>query len=246
MEQLMTKMQTAIPAPQTVQKKKRSKILVLLFAAAMLPGLLILSYPHIRVWWNTVEASRAIAAYDQAVGSLPAQRRQELLDAAAQYNDALEEGTNFILSEDDYAAYEDILDFTGTGMIGYIQIPSIQVSQPIYHGTGEEILQKAVGHIAGSSFPVGGGRTHSVLAGHRGLPTADLFVHLDQLKEGDTFTVHVLGKTTVYQVDQTTVVLPSEIEDLAITEHADYCTLVTCTPPGLDTHRLLVRGHLMK
>ena len=148
-----------------------------------------------------------------------------------------------ILSEEESAKYESTLDITGTGIMGYIQIPAINVNLPIYHSVEESVLQIAVGHIPGSSLPIGGERTHAVLSGHRGLPSAKLFSDLDRIVEGDIFTVTVLDQTVTYLVDQIRIVLPEETDDMAIEEGKDYCTLVTCTPYGINTHRMLVRGH---
>lgn len=151
--------------------------------------------------------------------------------------------SRFNLTDEERAKYEKTLDVTGTGIMGYVEIPKISVSLPIYHGTDATVLQIAIGHIPGSSLPVGGQGTHCVISGHRGLPSARLFTDIDQLREGDLFMLNVLGKTLTYQVDQIRVVLPDELDDLAIDDGQDYCTLVTCTPYGVNTHRLLVRGH---
>nr|MCR4752721.1 class C sortase [Eubacterium sp.] len=138
--------------------------------------------------------------------------------------------------------YRSILDVTGTGIMGYVEIPSIGVHLPIYHGMDESVLQVAIGHLEGSSFPVGGTGTHAVITGHRGLPSAKLFTDIDQLKEGDKFLLQILDRTMTYEVDQIRIVLPEELQDLEIDPEKDYCTLVTCTPYGINTHRLLVRG----
>jgi len=166
------------------------------------------------------------------------------------WNDAVEYNTNLLsksnrynMTDEQRAEYESILDVTGTGIMGYIEIPSIDVSLPIYHGTNESVLQIAIGHIESSSLPVGGIGTHCVISGHRGLPSAKLFSDIDQLKEGDVFMIQVLDDTLTYEVDQIRTVLPTEMKDLRIEEGKDYCTLVTCTPYGVNTHRLLVRGH---
>ena len=150
---------------------------------------------------------------------------------------------HFKLDEEAYARYESVLDITGTGIMGYVQIPSIHVNLPVYHGTDEAVLQIAAGHIAGSSLPTGGAGTHAVISGHRGLPSARLFTDLDRLVEGDIFMVTVLDRVCTYQIDQIHIVFPEEIADLAIEEGKDYMTLVTCTPYGINTHRMLIRGH---
>lgn len=193
-----------------------------------------------------MHATQAIASYVEAVEDLSKQERAEMLKAARMYNASRPNGANFGLSDEEYAEYESLLDLTGTGVMGYIQIPSIGVNLPIYHGTEETILQIAVGHVAGSSLPVGGKRTHSVLSGHRGLPSAKLFSDLDKLTEGDIFTITVLDRVITYQADQIRIVLPEETEELGVVDDKDYCTLVTCTPYGVNTHRILLRGHRIK
>ncbi len=189
-----------------------------------------------------MHATRAIAGYVTAVQDLSADEREQILEAAKAYNESLPNGVDFELTEEEYEQYKSILDITGTGIMGYVQISAIGVNLPIYHTVEESVLQIAVGHIPGSSLPVGGKRTHSVLSGHRGLPSAKLFSDLDQMSEGDTFTVNVMDETITYMVDQIRIVLPEEVSDLAIQEDRDYCTLVTCTPYGINTHRMLVRG----
>jgi sortase A len=206
-------------------------------------GLAIISYPTFSNWWNTRHATRAIAGYVEAVKQLDDGSKQEIIEKAREYNSNLSAGVDFELTETEYAEYESILDISGTGIMGYIQIPSINVNLPIYHGTDEAVLQIAVGHIAGSSFPVGGEGTHAVLSGHRGLPSARLFTDLDKMTEGDIFTITVLDEVVTYQVDQIRIVLPEETGELAIVDGKDYCTLVTCTPYGINSHRMLVRGH---
>lgn len=189
-----------------------------------------------------MHATQAIAGYVTAVEDMSARDREEILEAARKYNASLEDGVNFVLSDEAYAEYEKLLDITGTGVMGYVQISSIGVNLPIYHSVEESVLQIAVGHIPGSSLPVGGERTHSILSGHRGLPSAKLFSDLDQMVEGDTFTINIMDQTITYMVDQIRIVLPEETDDLAIEPGKDYCTLVTCTPYGVNTHRMLVRG----
>ena len=170
------------------------------------------------------------------------EEKEAIFAKAEEYNASLPNGVNFNISEAEYAEYASILDITGTGIMGYIQIASIGVNLPVYHGVDEGILQIAVGHIPGSSFPIGGERTHAVMSGHRGLPSAKLFSDLDKLGEGDVFTVTVLDRTFTYMVDQIRIVLPEETDELAIQPGEDFCTLVTCTPYGINTHRMLVRG----
>jgi len=187
---------------------------------------------------------RAIASYVDQVNSLDDAQYETMLEQARAYNETLVgKEDRYILDEAETAEYNSLLDVTGTGIMGYVVIPKINVRLPIYHGTDPSVLEIAIGHIAGSSLPVGGESTHCVLSGHRGLPSAKLFTDIDQLKEGDQFMLEVLGDTLTYEVDQIKVVLPDELEDIEIEEGQDLCTLVTCTPYGVNTHRLLVRGH---
>lgn len=225
-------------------KKRTSYLPEVLLTCALLVGIGIMLYPTIADWWNDMHQSQAIATYQKAVSDNSAQRNQEMWDAAVAYNQSLpRDNGRFQLSDEEKAQYESLLDVTGTGIMGYVDIPKINVSLPIYHGTDDTVLQIAIGHIPGSSLPVGGLGTHCVVSGHRGLPSARLFTDIDQLNEGDLFTLNVLGQTLTYQVDQIRIVLPDQLDDLAIDEGQDLCTLVTCTPYGVNTHRLLVRGH---
>lgn len=174
-------------------------------------------------------------------------QNKEMLKAARKYNKSLlKKSDHWKLSKKDKKKYESLLDVSGTGIMGYIEVPKIDCSLPIYHGTDEGALQIAIGHLEGSSLPVGGKSTHCVLSGHRGLPSARLFTDLDQMEEGDVFVLNVLGRKLAYEVDQIKVVLPDEMSDLEIVQGKDLCTLVTCTPYGINTHRLLVRGHRTK
>lgn len=225
------------------KKKKRISFSTIILVLLFLIGIGVLSYPTVSDWWNSMHATRAISEYVEAVEGMSKEEKEAFLEAARAYNAMLPNGANFNLTEKDYAEYEQTLDITGTGIMGYVQIASIGVNLPIYHGTEETVLQIAVGHVSGSSLPVGGERTHCVLSGHRGLPSAKLFSDLDKLKEGDTFTVTVLDQTNTYQIDQIRIVLPEETDELAIVEKKDYTTLVTCTPYGVNSHRMLVRAH---
>lgn len=174
-------------------------------------------------------------------------QNKEMLKAARKYNKSLlKKSDHWKLSKKGKKKYESLLDVSGTGIMGYIEVPKIDCSLPIYHGTDEGALQIAIGHLEGSSLPVGGKSTHCVLSGHRGLPSARLFTDLDQMEEGDVFVLNVLGRKLAYEVDQIKVVLPDEMSDLEIVQGKDLCTLVTCTPYGINTHRLLVRGHRTK
>lgn len=188
--------------------------------------------------------SRAIATYDQKVREIDDNEYEELKKEARKYNKNLKKKSNrWVLSKKAKKKYESILNISGNGIMGYVEIPKIKVSLPIYHGVDEGILQIAIGHIEGSSLPVGGKGTHCVISGHRGLPSAKLFTDLDQMVEGDLFMLHVLDETLTYQVDQIRIVEPEDMTSLSIDEDKDLCTLVTCTPYGVNTHRLLVRGH---
>ena len=200
-------------------------------------------YPTVSDWWNSMHASRAIASYEEVVQNMDEEAKQQMMEEAKQYNASLAMGIHFKLTDEEYAEYEGLLDLTGTGIMGYIQIPSIDVNLPIYHGTEEAVLQVAIGHLAGSSLPVGGEGSHCIVSGHRGLPSARLFTDLDKVREGDIFTMTVLGEVFTYQVDQIRIVLPHEVDELSIVSGMDYCTLVTCTPYGINSHRMLVRGH---
>ena len=222
-----------------MKKRLPTAILIIVF----LTGLSLLLYPAISDWWNSFHQSRAIVDYVRDVEHLDDDTYQRILTEAEVYNEALvNRGNRFDLSEQEIEEYNAVLDISGTGIMGYIEIPEIQVSLPVYHGTSEAVLSIAVGHIEGSSLPVGGESTHCVLSGHRGLPSAKLFSNLDKLAEGDTFLIRILNETLTYEVDQIRIVEPQEIGSLAIEEGKDYCTLVTCTPYGINTHRLLVRG----
>lgn len=226
------------------QKKKRTWITTLILVLILLLGLGIMAYPTVSDWWNSYHQSRAIATYASVVEDTDEELMESMLQAAREYNARLLQKENrYVLSDEEIAEYESLLDIAQNGVMGYIQINMIGVNLPIYHGTDEVVLQVAVGHIEGSSLPVGGENTHSVLSGHRGLPSARLFTDLDKLVEGDTFTVTVLNQTATYEVDQIRIVEPGDLSDLNIISGGDYCTLVTCTPYGINTHRLLVRGH---
>ena len=223
-----------------MKKHLSTAILILVF----LTGLSLLLYPTVSDYWNSFHQSQAIAAYAEQVAGLDNDDYDEMWAAAQAYNQRLAQRRDpLIQSDGDLAEYESLLDIAGTGVMGYIEIPELKVSLPIYHGVDEGVLQIAVGHIPGTSLPTGGTGTHSVLSGHRGLPSAKLFTNLDQLREGDLFLLRVLDETLTYEVDQILIVEPDQVEALAIEPGQDYCTLVTCTPYGINTHRLLVRGH---
>lgn len=227
-----------------MSKKKGEDHVTLLLVLIGLVGVGLVSYPSIANWWNSFHQSRAVSEYTQTVANMNSGEYTEILDAADAYNQRLAEtGILWNMSDEQKADYESQLDVSGTGVMGYINIPKIEVTLPIYHGTSEEVLQIAVGHIEQTSLPVGGESTHAVISSHRGLPSAKLFTDLDEMAAGDTFTITVLDRTVTYEVDQIRVVLPDDLSALAIEYGKDYCTLVTCTPYGVNTHRLLVRGH---
>ena len=227
-----------------MKKKNWSNIILIV---VFFVGLSVLLYPTVSDYWNSLHQSRAIATYSDAVEEMDTSDYERMWAEADAYNEKLyESGHGLGLAEDEKKEYDSLLDVSGTGIMSYIEIPSIKCSLPIYHGTDEAVLQIAVGHIEGSSLPVGGVNTHCVLSGHRGLPSAKLFSDLDKLEEGDLFMIRTLDQTLTYEVDQIRIVLPDEVEDLKIEEGKDLCTLVTCTPYGINTHRLLVRGHRVK
>ena len=226
------------------KKRRRSNLTTLLLILVMLIGLGIMAYPTVSDWWNSFHASRAIASYSSQVESVDKEKLDAMIEAAKEYNRSLLHKENpYLMSDEDLEEYNSLLDLSGTGIMGYITIKSIGVYIPVYHGVEESVLQIAVGHIDWTSLPVGGESTHTVVSGHRGLPSAKLFTDLDQMTEGDTFTITVLNQMISYEVDQIRIVEPGDISELAIVPGEDYCTLVTCTPYGINTHRLLIRGH---
>ncbi len=207
-------------------------------------GLSLLLYPTVADYWNSLHQSRAVVEYAEQVANLDNELYDQLLQEAREYNARLPLKENrYRMLEEDMAEYEALLNLTGNGVMGYMEIPAIDVSLPIYHTVEESVLQIAIGHVEWSSLPIGGKGTHCVVSGHRGLPSARLFTDLDKLTEGDTFVIRVLDETVTYEVDQILIVLPEEIDALQIDPEADLCTLVTCTPYGINTHRMLVRGH---
>mgnify|MGYP002585885471 FL=1 len=222
----------------------KNRIVVILLIVVLLAGLSLLLYPFVSDYWNSLHQSRAIATYMEAVTELDEAAYEEWWDGAKAYNASLPGTQNrFLPDKEEQRNYEKLLDISGTGILGYVEIPNIDVLLPIYHGTDEEVLQVAIGHIEGSSLPVGGESTHCVISGHRGLPSSRLFTDLDQLTEGDIFILRVLDETLTYEVDQIHIVEPDDTSLLGIEEGQDLCTLITCTPYGVNSHRLLVRGH---
>ena len=222
--------------------KKNSSTLILGFV--FLIGLSLLLYPSFSDYWNSFHQSRAIAGYSEQVTEIDDKQYDEMIQKAMEYNETIPLRANrWVLTEEEKNLYYNLLDVGGTGIMGYVEIPKVAVSLPIYHGVDEAVLQIAVGHIEGSSLPVGGLGTHCAISGHRGLPSAKLFTNIDELKEGDTFLLYILDEVLTYEVDQIRIVEPNDVSSLEFEEDKDLCTLVTCTPYGVNSHRLLVRGH---
>ena len=219
----------------------------LAFIFIFLIGLSILLYPLVSSTWNQLLANRLMGNYDETIAELPENTLNEMLEAARNYNDKLlpkaVPDAFSIREEITDLEYESLLNVTGDGMMGYIELPSIRTKSPLYHYSTEEVLQKGVGHLFGSSLPVGGKGSHAVLTAHRGLPSNKLFSDLDKIVVGDKFFITICGETVAYQVDQILTVLPDETSELALVDGKDYVTLVTCTPYGVNTHRILCRGH---
>lgn len=227
-----------------MKKAKKGNLSTVILILVFIAGLSLLLYPTVSDYWNSFHQTRAIAQYAEQVANLDEGAYEELFAEAEKYNRSLiGKEDRFLMTEEERTEYESILNISDSGIMGYIDIPKLKVELPIYHGTDESVLQVAVGHVEGSSLPVGGEGTHCVLSGHRGLPSARLFTDLDELAEGDTFMIQVLNRTLTYEIDQIRIVDPDELDDLEIEEDKDYCTLVTCTPYGINTHRMLVRGH---
>lgn len=226
------------------KKRAKSNASSIFLILVLIVGVSLLLYPTVSDYWNSFHQSRAIASYAEAVSEVDEVDYEKMWQEAQKYNESLLDKSNrWILTEEEREHYNEILNVGGTGIMGYVEIPGINVSLPIYHGVDEGILQVAIGHIEGSSLPVGGAGTHCVISGHRGLPSAKLFTDIDELVEGDLFMMRVLDETLTYEVDQIRIVEPSELQNLEIEEDKDLCTLVTCTPYGINSHRLLVRGH---
>jgi len=217
-----------------------SRILLLM----MVIGIALLIYPSLSDYWNSFHQSRAIRTYAERVARVDSGEYEKMIRDARRYNLVLAaNGIQWEMGEEQLKEYHSLLNFDGTGVMGYIDVPKIRVKLPIYHGTEEGVLQTSIGHLAETSLPVGGEGSHCTLSGHRGLPSAKLFSDLDKLVEGDTFTLSILNESYTYEVDQIRVVEPKDLSLLQIEPGQDLCTLVTCTPYGVNTHRLLVRGH---
>lgn len=220
----------------------KRNITTILLVFILIIGLSLLLYPTVSEYINSKNQSRAVRDYSARVMEMNDDSSDSMLDEARRYNEELANTSGTIIHPERVSGYDEILDVTGTGIMGYVSIPKIEVELPIYHGVDEDVLQIAAGHLPGTSMPVSGGDSHIVLSGHRGLPSALLFTRLDELEKGDTFQISVLKEQYTYEIDQIKIVLPDELDDLAIEEGKEYCTLMTCTPYGVNSHRLLVRG----
>lgn len=224
---------------------KRNFTTILLFVVLFV-GLALLLYPSVSDFYNSFHQTRAVASYNTAVEEESAQDYAEEWAAANAYNEKLRAKSTverLLMTDEDREAYDAVMNVGGSGIIGVIEIPQIAVTLPLYHSTSAAVLQVAVGHIEGTSLPTGEPGTHSAFSAHRGLPSAKLFTNLDQLTYGDTFTLRVLDKVLTYEIDQILIVEPNDVTALQIYDGMDLCTLVTCTPYGINSHRLLVRGH---
>ena len=222
----------------------KKHLYTLLLIVIFLIGLSLVLYPSVSNWWNQTRSSKVISDYSELVAQMDDDTYDRMWAQAVAYNESRAGMLNpFLLTQEQKQAYQQVLNLDGNGVMGYIEIPSLGVSLPIYHTVNEDILQVAVGHLDWSDLPVGGEGTHSVMSGHRGLPSAKLFTDLDDLRPGDTFLLRILDNLLTYEVDQILIVEPHQVEDLKREPGLDLCTLVTCTPYGINTHRLLVRGH---
>ena len=224
------------------KKKKKKDFSAILLVLIFFVGLSVLLYPTISDYVNSRTQSRAISSYNSVVEQMDETDYETELEKAREYNDTLWEPFPLFYAPYLAKGYDEALNVTGNGIMGYLDIDKLNLELPIYHGTSDEVLNRSVGHLEGSSLPVGGENTHCVLSAHRGLPSASLFSDLDELEVGDTFRITVLNQVLTYEVDQIKIVVPQDVDDLQIIEGGDYCTLMTCTPYGINTHRLLVRG----
>ncbi len=242
-ERLISSMKEETADKKGKKRLSRRATTILLFVLLFV-GLSVLLYPTVADWWNSRTQTRAIAMYEDTVDEISAAQREQMLEEAEQYNEAIYEvGSAAAITDPDIVSgYWETLDITGTGIMGYVTIDRINVNLPIYHGTEASVLQTGAGHLQGTTLPIGGESRHCVISAHRGLPSARLFTDLDKLEVGDTFTVKVLDQTYTYEVDKISIILPDEIEYIYIEDGEDYLTLMTCTPYGINTHRLLVRG----
>ena len=224
-------------------KKHRRGLTAAAIGAIFLLGLALLLYPSLSNYWNTVRQAKSILGYSDSVSLLQAEEPARLRAEAEEFNRALAERPSpYALPEDMEADYAASLCAEGSDVMCYLEIPTLGVTLPVRHGTESETLQRSVGHLEWSSLPVGGKSTHCVLSGHRGLPSSELLTNIDRLERGDVFRLHVLGETLTYRVDRIAVVEPDDFSLLGVEEGEDYVTLLTCTPYGINSHRLLVRG----
>lgn len=221
----------------------RKNLVTIILVSIMLVGTGLIAYPSFSDYWNSFTQSRIVMEYADNIANMDREEYKKIISSAEQYNTELRSKSNrWAMTADEEAAYNAELNIDGKGNMGYITIPKIDQKLPVYHGTSDNVLSSSIGHLEGTSLPVGGAGTHCVLSGHRGLPSARLFTDLDRLREGDTFTLTILNEILTYEVDQIRIIEPSDYLPLSIEENADYCTLMTCTPYGINTHRLLVRG----
>ena len=224
--------------------KRKNSLSTVILILMLLIGLSLLLYPSVADYWNSFTQSQAIINYAEQVANLDTEQYDHIWQDAFAYNASLVGRRNdYLLSDEQRSEYNRLLNVAGNGIMGYIEIPSIGVELPIYHGTADSALAVAIGHLEWTSLPVGGADSHCVVSGHRGLPSAKLFTDLDQLALGDYFLLHILDETLTYEVDQIRIVEPTQTDDLLIQEGKDLCSLVTCTPYGINSHRLIVRGH---
>lgn len=222
----------------------KKHISTMITVIVFLTGLSLLLYPTVSNYWNSLHQTKAVANYSDAMEKINQKEKQDAIDAAKAYNETLlSNAGRFTPTEEEMNTYKSLLNADSTGMMGYIEIPEIQCELAVYHTVDEAVLQVGVGHLEGSSLPVGGSGTHCVLSSHRGLPSAKLFTDLDRLQKGDIFILHIYDQMLTYEVDQIAIVEPTDYGLLQIEEGQDLCTLFTCTPYGINSHRLLVRGH---
>ncbi len=222
----------------------KRNLLTVVMTAGLLVGVFLLLYPSVANYWNTYHSARRIMSYTETVTNMDKSEYDRILKSAREYNKRLAEtGIKWMMTDAEKEEYNKELAIDDSGIMGFVSVPKFHIRVPIYHGTDEEVLQTAIGHLEGTSLPVGGKSTHCAISGHRGLPSARLFTDIDKIREGDTWTVTVLNETLTYECDQIRIVLPEDLSDLKIEEGKDLFTLITCTPYGVNTHRLLVRGH---
>ena len=227
-----------------MKKSKFGYLWNILIAIILIAGVILLLYPTVSDYWNSFHQSKAITSYAEKVETLEEAAYDQMMKEAKAFNASILERDNvYKLTEEEEARYHELLDLSGLGVMGYVEVPLLNCSLPIYHGTSDSVLQVAIGHIEWTSLPVGGKSSHCVISGHRGLPRAKLFTDLDKMAVGDVFMLRTLDEVLTYEVDQISIVKPQDTKKIEIVEGEDYCTLVTCTPYGINSHRLLVRGH---